>query len=59
MRLPHDENGYTVTSNGTVHTRYADHAEGARTRTAKGAGALGAKRVCRVCYPLPESKKKS
>lgn len=52
MRLPDDPEGYAVLD-GTVHTRYADHApEAKRTRTKVGAWTLGAKRLCRECYPV-------
>lgn len=59
MRLPDDPNGYAVLD-GTLHTRYADHAEGARrTRTQVGALALAAKRLCRDCYPpKPQTRRK-
>ena len=60
-RIPLDPNGYKVNpSTGTIHIRYATHADGERTRTAKGVetildGKQG--RACMTCYgnkpPLP------
>ncbi len=55
MRLPDDQNGYTVVD-GKVHTRYADHAEGPRTRTKEGAAVLGAETLCAECYPPPKPR---
>lgn len=51
-RIPIDPIGYKV-DGSTIHTRYADHGKGQRTRTAKGVETLldGAKpKVCRTCY---------
>lgn len=53
-RIPLDPNGYSVNpSTGTIHTRYATHASGERTRTEKGVltildGKDG--KACTVCY---------
>ena len=53
-RIPLDPNGYSVNPNtGTIHTRYADHGNGNRTRTTKGVltlldGKEG--KACSVCY---------
>lgn len=53
-RIPIDPEGYSVNpSTGTIHTRYATHAEGQRTRTTKGVetildGKQG--RACKQCY---------
>lgn len=56
MRIPTDAEGYAV-KDGILHTRYADHAEGAqRTRTEVGALTLGAKKACTECYP-PKTRK--
>jgi hypothetical protein len=56
-RIPLDAIGYSVNPNtGTIHTRYADHGNGARTRTAKGVETLldGQKpKACKLCYPSP------
>ena len=56
-RIPVDPNGYSVNpSTGTIHTRYADHGNGERTRTAKGVETLldgKAAKPCRICYPHP------
>ena len=57
-RIPLDPNGYSVNvSTGTIHTRYADHGNGLRTRTEKGVRTLlDGKRgkVCKDCYPSPQ-----
>ena len=56
-RIPLDPNGYKVNpSTGTIHTRYATHADGERTRTAKGVetildGKQG--KACKTCYQTP------
>ena len=56
-RIPLDPNGYSVNvSTGTIHTRYADHGDGNRTRTEKGVLTLldGQKpKACKLCYPSP------
>ena len=53
-RIPLDPNGYKVNvSTGTIHTRYATHADGERTRTAKGVETLldGKQgKACKTCY---------
>ena len=53
MRLPPDPEGYTVEGQ-TVHSRYASHANGYRSRTVKGVENLldGKKpRICKDCFP--------
>ena len=56
-RIPLDPNGYSVNpSTCTIHTRYADHGNGLRTRTEKGVLTLldGQKpKLCKDCYPSP------
>ena len=56
-RIPLDPIGYSVNqSTGTVHTRYADHGNGERTRTKRGVETLldGKEgKPCRSCYPHP------
>ena len=53
-RIPLDPDGYSVNPNtGTIHTRYADHGNGTRTRTEKGVltlldGKDG--KACERCY---------
>ena len=52
-RIPIDPIGYSVSDNGMIHTRYADHGNGQRTRTTKGVETLlDGKRgkACEVCY---------
>lgn len=53
-RIPTDSEGYSVNqSTGTIHTRYADHGNGVRTRTTKGVETLldGKQgRACKQCY---------
>jgi hypothetical protein len=53
-RIPLDAEGYSVNQNtGTIHTRYADHGNGLRTRTEKGVLTIldGKKgKACEVCY---------
>lgn len=56
MKIPQDERGYKVDAEGVLHTRYATHAEGQRTRTAQGAESIGAVKPCRDCYPVPVRK---
>ena len=57
-RIPLDPIGYSVNANtGTIHTRYADHGNGERTRTPKGVltlldGKEG--KACKSCYPSPQ-----
>jgi hypothetical protein len=54
-RIPLDPIGYKV-DGSTIHTRYADHAGGHRTRTEKGVRTLldGQRgRICKDCYPAP------
>ena len=54
-RIPLDPEGYKV-DGATLHTRYADHASGNRTRTEKGVRTLldGQKpKPCKLCYPSP------
>lgn len=58
MRLPNDEAGYKVDAKGVVHSRYATHADGRRTRTVAGAQGMNPEKVCRDCYPLPVRKPK-
>jgi hypothetical protein len=57
MKIPIDPIGYAVNENtGTIHTRYADHGNGTRTRTVKGVETLlnGKKgTACKLCYPSP------
>ena len=52
--IPLDPVGYSVNQNtGTIHTRYATHADGERTRTTKGVETLldGKEgKACQVCY---------
>jgi hypothetical protein len=71
-RIPIDNDGYSVNPNtGTIHTRYADHGNGTRTRTTKGVltildGKDG--KACVTCYgktppyptdtPRPEQKRR-
>ena len=53
MKLPVDPEGFLISEDGTVHTRYATHAQGERTRTERGAfHLLNGKRgkVCAECY---------
>ena len=55
MKVPTDPIGYLVEADGTVHTRYADHATGRRTRTARGVNNLLEGRKLRLCddyYPV-------
>jgi len=58
MSIPIDPQGYSVNvETGVIHTRYATHALGTRTRTAKGVMTLldGKKgQACKVCYPSPQ-----
>ena len=66
-RIPLDPNGYSVNqSTGTIHTRYADHGNGTRTRTRKGVETLldGKEgRACKTCYgnnpPYPSDTPRS
>ena len=59
MKLPADLQGYAVNpSTGTIHTRYADHGNGAKTRTAKGVESIldgKAGRPCGTCYPSSDT----
>ncbi len=51
-RIPLDPNGYKV-DGSTIHTRYADHGNGQKTRTTKGvATILDGKqgKACVTCY---------
>ena len=56
-RIPLDPNGYSVNSStGTIHTRYADHGNGERTRTTKGVETLLAGKEgkpCKRCFKTP------
>lgn len=56
-RIPLDPKGYRVNPDtGTIHTRYADHGNGERTRTKRGVETLldGKEgKPCRSCYPHP------
>ena len=55
-RIPIDPIGYKV-DGATIHTRYADHGNGQRTRTEKGVRTLldGQRpKVCKDCYPNPQ-----
>ena len=59
-RIPRDPEGYSVTSDGTVHTRYSSHSKGAKVRTVVGAKAvLGdtKPRICAECYPVSTREK--
>jgi hypothetical protein len=53
-RIPIDPEGYSVNQNtGTIHSRYADHGNGLRTRTTKGVLHLldgKAGKPCVTCY---------
>ena len=53
-RIPIDPVGYSVNQNtGTIHTRYADHGNGERTRTEKGVRTLldgKDGKACVTCY---------
>ena len=52
-RIPFDPIGFSVSEDGTIHTRYADHGNGTRTRTEKGVrNLLNGKRgkACVQCY---------
>ena len=53
-RIPLDPIGYAVNiGTGTIHTRYADHGNGTRTRTTKGVLALldgQPGKPCVTCY---------
>ena len=54
-RIPLDPIGYKV-DGATIHTRYADHGNGNRTRTEKGVLTLldGQKpKLCASCFPSP------
>ena len=54
-RIPLDPNGYKVDGQ-TIHTRYATHGDGQRTRTEKGVlSLLDGKRpkICRDCFAAP------
>ena len=52
--IPLDPTGYSVNLNtGTIHTRYADHGNGERTRTERGVRTLldGMEpKACQRCY---------
>lgn len=55
--IPIDAFGYKVDVPGKlIHTRYANHGEGVRTRTVKGVQTLlgdGGGKPCKDCYPAP------
>ncbi len=55
LQIPDSETGYSVSTSGTVHTRYAAHAGNVqRTRTADGARTILDGRegvLCQVCFP--------
>lgn len=55
LQIPDSETGYSVSTTGTIHTRYAPHAgNAARTRTTTGVASLLDERdgtVCQVCFP--------
>lgn len=57
MSIPIDPDGYSVNvDTGTIHTRYATHAPGIRTRTVKGVHTLLGDmdgKPCKTCYPSP------
>lgn len=59
MKIPPVPEGYSV-SEGTLHVRYPSHPlQGyQRTRSVEGAINLGAKRLCRDCFPKPTKEKK-
>ncbi len=54
LQIPDSETGYSVSTSGTVHTRYAAHAGNVqRTRTADGARTILDGRegsLCQVCF---------
>lgn len=55
--IPPDPEGYAVTDDGIVHTRYSRHAHGSRrSRSMAGAYAIAGPyaRPCDACYPVPE-----
>jgi hypothetical protein len=56
-RVPLDPDGYAVNAEtGTIHTRYASHGNGTRTRTEKGVMTLlngQDGKPCQICYPSP------
>lgn len=57
--IPLDPIGYAVSADGTIHTRYATHGNGTRTRTEKGVLTLldgREPKTCPTCYPNPHYK---
>lgn len=56
--IPIDDIGYSVEPDtGIIHTRYATHGDGTRTRTMKGAQSILGKqkaKPCAECYPSPQ-----
>ncbi len=59
LQIPDSETGYSVSTSGTVHTRYAAHAGNVqRTRTADGARTILDGRegsLCQVCFKADDS----
>jgi hypothetical protein len=59
--IPIDDRGYAVDLSGIVHSRYANHATGQRTRTFVGVMSIAGGRTlepCDVCYPPPPPPRK-
>ena len=60
--IPIDDRGYAVDPSGIVHSRYAAHATGQRTRTFVGVMSIAGGRTlepCDVCYPPPPPPRKA
>jgi len=59
--IPIDDRGYAVDPSGIVHSRYATHTTGQRTRTFVGVMSIAGGRTldpCDVCYPPPPPPRK-